>query len=95
MCSPSYHGVVRWRLADRRVELIRDIARKYEFSTITFGKQGGNNETHQQCVTNFVAFVRACGIEAQWTHDGNDSFHRELWKAAIRVWGYPVWGSEH
>lgn len=83
--------MIRWRLAEHRIELIADINNKDQISTITFGR--GNQETHRDCVLNLVAFIKACGIKDQWKADGIDRFNNQLWKAAIMEWGYPVWES--
>ncbi|KAK3313594.1 hypothetical protein B0H66DRAFT_356961 [Apodospora peruviana] len=88
----QYHGVVRWRISERRIELTPDLDRRDSFYCITFGRPGGSRETNRQCINNFVAFIRDCGIEQQWRADGINQFNQELWKAAIQVWGgFPVW----
>ncbi|KAM7213638.1 hypothetical protein V8F06_010959 [Rhypophila decipiens] len=89
--SVQYRGIIRWRLADRRIELIPSLDNKDVFSTITF--RDGTTATNRECAANLVAFIRRCGIEDQWKADEIDRFNRQLWQAAILEWGYPVWRS--
>ncbi|KAM7185850.1 hypothetical protein V8F20_011621 [Naviculisporaceae sp. PSN 640] len=86
----KFHGSIRWRLAERRIELLPDITRKEQFATITFGPQG-SPETNKACARKLVAFIRRCGIEGQWKSGGIDKFNKELWGAALKEWGYPVY----
>ncbi|KAK4209366.1 hypothetical protein QBC37DRAFT_294714 [Rhypophila decipiens] len=86
---PMYHGSIRWRTQKRRIEPIPNLSRADEFGAITFGD--GTPETHRECATNIVTFVRHCGAESQWKEGGIDQFNRELWKAAVKAWGLPVW----
>lgn len=85
----QYHGAVRWRLAQRRIELLPNVNRRDQFATITFGE--GDEETNRICARKLVAFIRACGIEDQWRAGSCDLFNRQLWRAAIKECGYPVY----
>ncbi|KAK4215440.1 hypothetical protein QBC37DRAFT_398710 [Rhypophila decipiens] len=85
----EYHGSIRWRLSKRRMELAPHLKYPDRIATITFGD--GNKETNRECVANLRAFILDCGFDYQWKADAIDIFNRQLWKAAVLEWGYPVW----
>ena len=92
--KPAYHGMLRWRISHKRIELTQNMTRRREIFCITFGRRGGTAETNLDCVRNFVAFIRVHGRLDQWNADGISQFHQELWKAAVAVWGFPIWSQE-
>ncbi|KAK3313592.1 hypothetical protein B0H66DRAFT_356907 [Apodospora peruviana] len=87
-----FHSTIKWRITHRRIELTPYFYRPQEIFSITFGR--GDLATNRNCIRNFVAFVRARGIEEQWKADGIDEINKDLWKAAVKVWGYPTWTQE-
>lgn len=71
--------------------------RRREIFCITFGgteDSRGNSNTNFTCIQDFTAFIKFYGNKAQWESDGISDFNRELWKAAVALWGYPVWSQE-
>ncbi|KAK3367663.1 hypothetical protein B0H63DRAFT_515470 [Podospora didyma] len=91
---PKYRGMIRWRIASHRMELTPDMGNRHKVSCITFDRTRGNQDTHVECAEELDDFIEECGFRSQWEADGIHLFNRELWKAAIRLWGYPVWSKE-
>lgn len=66
--------------------------RKDELNLITFvGGSQGTRSTHEHCVENFAKFIDKHGRREQWHLADVESVNRELWRAALLKWGYPVW----
>lgn len=91
--TPIYLGMVRWQFEDHRIVLMPDGARRERKLHITFSSSG-TQETRRQCVINFVRFVDAYGVKAQWEADGTNRIHQRFWLAAEHAWGLPRW-TEH
>ncbi|KAK0713276.1 hypothetical protein B0T26DRAFT_753402 [Lasiosphaeria miniovina] len=87
----SYEGLIRWRLSHHRIELSRDMDNGQNMSYITFDGSRGSAESNNECLDELYYFIEECGGEEQWKADEINVVNRDLWKAAVREWGWPVW----
>ena len=88
----QYHGMIKWRLEHREVQLIQNPkAENNEIKKTTFVWDGkGDYEDESHCVKALNAFVDTYGgpyglqqwHECIWVFDW-------LWTAARNVWGFP------
>ncbi|KAK0643968.1 hypothetical protein B0T16DRAFT_494891 [Cercophora newfieldiana] len=60
---PGYLGIIRWNLAQRRIELVPDMEERHSFYRIAFG--GGNAATLRECMDNFMEFVIRYGVNLE------------------------------
>ena len=93
--SAGVFGLLRWNIREKRIEMRPNLTpdstgRCY----VTFGGSGSSAQTHKKCVQNLLRFVRDYGVLEQWQADNIHEINRDLWGAAIRLWGLPVWSEE-
>ena len=91
---PAYYGLLRWNIAEKRLELIPNNNNRSFKLFVAFGTGRGNEGTQMECIIQFHRFIDRYGFQHQWTADQLDGINMRFWQAATSLWGYPVW-QEH
>ncbi|KAI2640817.1 hypothetical protein GGS26DRAFT_179041 [Hypomontagnella submonticulosa] len=86
----SFHGMIRWQIAHKRIELTADLKYRGRVTYIYFSPEG-TLETLNACGRSFTRFIADFGGIKQWKVDNNNKVHDILWNQAIELWGFPVW----
>jgi hypothetical protein len=92
--SARYHGMVRWDVLKRRLELIPNMTNKLKKMYITF--EGSTEATEEECAEKLFAFVKTYGGPngmSQWGQFGIDNEVEKMWNGAKELWGPPTWST--
>ena len=87
-----------WSFKDKHLvlRLIPDVNDRRHKLLIVWGKNG-TDQDRDYCIDQLSQFITSYGGphgQEQWQADGIHNVNKEIWVAAERLWGYPVFQEE-